>query len=171
MSAKMPKNKKKNKKKNKQKKNKQQKKANQQRRKKHNQQKNKKSQTKNNDTAKPLKKRQQTDFKCGNCSKAGANSRCGGCKKIYYCNKQCQRKHWIKHKTKCNFKNSKNENNSMKHNCSVLKCHLFSSDAEDNEYNCLNNSQKMEEERRVFTKFMKPLNLQYKSINDMSIDE
>lgn len=37
---------------------------------------------------------------CGNCGRWGAK-RCEGCKDTYYCNKECQRTNWPKHKTDC----------------------------------------------------------------------
>ena len=39
---------------------------------------------------------------CTSCLKAEAKQRCGGCKKVYYCDAQCQRSHWPKHKPTCN---------------------------------------------------------------------
>lgn len=41
---------------------------------------------------------------CSCCNAPTANSRCGGCKQVYYCNAICQRKHWKIHKKKCSFK-------------------------------------------------------------------
>eukprot|EP00485_Elphidium_margaritaceum_P000820 CAMPEP_0202688784 /NCGR_PEP_ID=MMETSP1385-20130828/4219_1 /ASSEMBLY_ACC=CAM_ASM_000861 /TAXON_ID=933848 /ORGANISM="Elphidium margaritaceum" /LENGTH=346 /DNA_ID=CAMNT_0049343825 /DNA_START=31 /DNA_END=1071 /DNA_ORIENTATION=+ len=40
---------------------------------------------------------------CGNCKASAARCRCSGCNMIYYCNKDCQRKHWLAHKKQCNF--------------------------------------------------------------------
>lgn len=38
---------------------------------------------------------------CTSCLKAGAKQRCGGCKKVCYCDAQCQRSHWQEHKGTC----------------------------------------------------------------------
>lgn len=37
---------------------------------------------------------------CGRGSKEGKN-RCSGCKKVYYCNEECQRRHWTHHRDWC----------------------------------------------------------------------
>ncbi|PFX17640.1 N-lysine methyltransferase SMYD2-B [Stylophora pistillata] len=42
------------------------------------------------------------DQECAFChSKTGTLKRCLGCKKVFYCGKMCQKKHWKKHKTDC----------------------------------------------------------------------
>ncbi len=53
---------------------------------------------------------QRSVRKCANCSKQNVSSVCGGCKMIYYCNKQCQTSHWKKkHKKTCTlYHNIKN---------------------------------------------------------------
>eukprot|EP00484_Ammonia_sp_Unknown_P017153 CAMPEP_0197028032 /NCGR_PEP_ID=MMETSP1384-20130603/7840_1 /TAXON_ID=29189 /ORGANISM="Ammonia sp." /LENGTH=380 /DNA_ID=CAMNT_0042456969 /DNA_START=60 /DNA_END=1202 /DNA_ORIENTATION=- len=38
---------------------------------------------------------------CAYCSCSNASMRCGGCKRRYYCNAECQRTHWKRHKTEC----------------------------------------------------------------------
>ena len=38
--------------------------------------------------------------KAKNCQKKGT-SRCGRCKNVWYCSRQCQLSHWKKHKKKC----------------------------------------------------------------------
>jgi len=40
---------------------------------------------------------------CGTCPSCGtiAETKCTGCKQIYYCNKACQKKHWKQHKPEC----------------------------------------------------------------------
>lgn len=42
--------------------------------------------------------------KCSNCDKAGAKKRCSKCLIAYYCNRDCQRGHWKKHKKECGEK-------------------------------------------------------------------
>ena len=43
-----------------------------------------------------------TVVKCFQCGKHGHNlSKCGQCSQAYYCNADCQRKHWKKHKPVC----------------------------------------------------------------------
>ena len=57
---------------------------------------------------------------CAGCNKSGATSRCSQCKKVYYCNRDCQVKHWKNgHKKQCqkltiNRETSKNFKNSKK---------------------------------------------------------
>eukprot|EP01084_Bolivina_argentea_P205930 351699_1 len=41
--------------------------------------------------------------KCEYCSKSHILKRCSGCKKVYYCNQDCQSSHWNKHKNLCKF--------------------------------------------------------------------
>ncbi|XP_066921074.1 uncharacterized protein [Clytia hemisphaerica] len=43
-----------------------------------------------------------TSFKCSNCSKGDAENRCSRCTAVKYCSKECQKDHWVKHKTHCN---------------------------------------------------------------------
>eukprot|EP01083_Nonionella_stella_P073740 199599_1 len=38
---------------------------------------------------------------CNHCSQPSVSSRCGACKKVYYCNQICQRNDWKKHKKQC----------------------------------------------------------------------
>lgn len=38
---------------------------------------------------------------CVACGKTGKTKKCGGCGKVYYCGKDCQRKHWKWHKPDC----------------------------------------------------------------------
>ncbi|KAJ7491459.1 hypothetical protein B0H11DRAFT_2009139 [Mycena galericulata] len=38
---------------------------------------------------------------CGNCSKASASQKCGRCKMMTYCNRECQAAHWATHKKHC----------------------------------------------------------------------
>eukprot|EP00040_Diaphanoeca_grandis_P015157 m.77136 g.77136 ORF g.77136 m.77136 type:complete len:100 (-) comp24981_c0_seq3:542-841(-) len=38
---------------------------------------------------------------CAACGKADAESRCSGCRTVKYCNRDCQRSHWKKHKKLC----------------------------------------------------------------------
>lgn len=40
---------------------------------------------------------------CANpkCSKQNCSERCGGCKKVFYCSAECQKAHWVTHKTTC----------------------------------------------------------------------
>ena len=39
---------------------------------------------------------------CLYCNKKDVNLRCGNCKFIYYCDKECQKKSWNIHKKHCN---------------------------------------------------------------------
>lgn len=46
------------------------------------------------------------ELKCGFCAKGGKGDgkgllKCGRCKKVWYCSKECQRKHWKVHKGVC----------------------------------------------------------------------
>ncbi len=38
---------------------------------------------------------------CANCKKAESLQQCSRCKCVFYCSKDCQKKHWHKHKTIC----------------------------------------------------------------------
>ena len=38
--------------------------------------------------------------KCAHCSNLG-NLRCGKCKQVHYCGRECQRQHWAAHKQEC----------------------------------------------------------------------
>jgi hypothetical protein len=38
---------------------------------------------------------------CAECKKPNATSRCSACKKVFYCSKECQKKHWSQHKKTC----------------------------------------------------------------------
>lgn len=38
---------------------------------------------------------------CANCGKAGATARCGRCKKVAYCDNDCQKASWRSHKKDC----------------------------------------------------------------------
>eukprot|EP01084_Bolivina_argentea_P006060 11455_1 len=42
---------------------------------------------------------------CVYCLKTGTNSRCSGCKLVFYCDIICQKSHWKKHKKVCNKSN------------------------------------------------------------------
>ena len=46
------------------------------------------------------------DYKPPNCPvcEQQADQRCSGCKKVYYCSRECQIKHWGDHKVNCNIK-------------------------------------------------------------------
>eukprot|EP01083_Nonionella_stella_P072318 194896_1 len=39
--------------------------------------------------------------KCHLCHKDNAKACCGGCKSVFYCDRQCQVKHWTAHKSEC----------------------------------------------------------------------
>ena len=41
---------------------------------------------------------------CGRCGKAGAVLKCGKCKAVHYCNRECQVGHWNLHKQHCGNK-------------------------------------------------------------------
>ena len=39
---------------------------------------------------------------CSNCGKHDENNqRCTGCRKVYYCSRECQETHWVQHKVMC----------------------------------------------------------------------
>ena len=38
--------------------------------------------------------------KCAQCNRAG-DHRCGKCKQVHYCSKECQKAHWATHKQTC----------------------------------------------------------------------
>lgn len=40
-------------------------------------------------------------FQCACCHKVDSTLRCASCRCVYYCSKQCQRKHWPTHKKVC----------------------------------------------------------------------
>eukprot|EP00483_Globobulimina_turgida_P000264 UN00264 len=47
---------------------------------------------------------------CHLCNTPDAKSSCGGCKSVFYCNRQCQVKHWNVHKLECKtFRSAKTE--------------------------------------------------------------
>jgi hypothetical protein len=39
--------------------------------------------------------------RCGICDKLCAVKKCGRCRHVGYCSKECQRKHWAQHKLAC----------------------------------------------------------------------
>ena len=54
-------------------------------------------------------KQENLHYICNGCGKNSEAklSKCGGCGYVYYCNKQCQKKHWPYHKSIC-FRKDKN---------------------------------------------------------------
>ena len=60
---------------------------------------------------------------CQHCKKLGAKSYCSSCKSSYYCNVECQRADWKKHKRKCKKlrKKQTKDNKTDKH---VIQLHL-----------------------------------------------
>ena len=60
---------------------------------------------------------------CDNCSKTTARRRCGRCKSVYYCDRQCQTTHWKKHKKICkksDAQSNKKAPSKQLHNISAL---------------------------------------------------
>lgn len=56
------------------------------------------------DCASPSKKRKQDELSqnsCARCLKAGCETRCSTCKKVYYCGPECQKANWKAHKVQC----------------------------------------------------------------------
>ena len=47
---------------------------------------------------------------CASCNAPKASSRCGACRSVSYCDKECQREHWKTHKKECSFKTKKKRN-------------------------------------------------------------
>ena len=47
--------------------------------------------------------RQERKCKCAYCEKVlvGPQKRCGNCKVPYYCDRECQKKHWKTHRASC----------------------------------------------------------------------
>ena len=56
----------------------------------------------NNDSLFQEIARDEIDFICNKCTSAVADHRCGRCKKVWYCGRECQSKDWKKHKRNCN---------------------------------------------------------------------
>ena len=46
---------------------------------------------------------------CENCGKKKVQLRCTGCKKVFYCGKECQKKKWKNHKLNCDYYLDKKE--------------------------------------------------------------
>ena len=46
--------------------------------------------------------RSQVGIQCSNCGKRGAKKMCASCDASYYCDAECQRRHWKTHKVICN---------------------------------------------------------------------
>eukprot|EP01084_Bolivina_argentea_P054362 99718_1 len=71
---------------------------------------------------------------CGNCSNKNVTQCCGGCKKVYYCNKPCQITDWKRHKATCKLiqelekqKKSNHNINENQNGCnSIEKCQALS---------------------------------------------
>ena len=42
-----------------------------------------------------------TSKQCGSCNNPNSKLKCSKCKLIYYCNRECQVKHWKEHKLIC----------------------------------------------------------------------
>lgn len=47
----------------------------------------------------------QINRMCATCHKPDAKNKCGTCKAVYYCSRDCQKKHWLKHKELCKRNN------------------------------------------------------------------
>lgn len=47
---------------------------------------------------------------CGSCNKENAKSKCGRCQSIYYCNAECQKRHWPVHKVGCQVLGTQSQN-------------------------------------------------------------
>jgi tetratricopeptide (TPR) repeat protein len=43
---------------------------------------------------------EEEESRCGNCAQPGV-SQCGGCHRVRYCSRACQKKHWPAHRLKC----------------------------------------------------------------------
>ena len=51
-------------------------------------------------TFKQIRKSMRKLGKCAQCSNLG-DLRCGKCKQVHYCSKECQKAHWATHKQTC----------------------------------------------------------------------
>ncbi len=51
--------------------------------------------------------RYRSDQKCAYCDSRCNQNKCGKCKLVYYCNKNCQRAHWGNHKKVCHGESAK----------------------------------------------------------------
>ena len=47
------------------------------------------------------KKNPASEDSCGNCRQADAKQRCSKCKKVRYCNRDCQAADWPRHRARC----------------------------------------------------------------------
>lgn len=57
-----------------------------------------------NTALKPIKIPLENIYKCGSCGAPDVtrcHKKCSGCKKVHYCNRECQVKHWASHKVSC----------------------------------------------------------------------
>lgn len=60
--------------------------------------------TKSDNESIKKKKSNTTIRECNQCGKQSKELKtCGKCKRAYYCTIECQKKHWIKHKTNCDL--------------------------------------------------------------------
>ena len=57
---------------------------------------------------------------CSYCQTPAAKSRCGGCKSAYYCDRNCQSKHWKEHKKICRKMKHKKKSTAKKSNAFAL---------------------------------------------------